>query len=360
MYRNLFLSIILIFQFVNVSAQTGEVFRPLHENIQITGRVDKSDPNNVIFSFPGVSIKTKFEGTSIAIFLKEYGTGYETTTNYFNVIIDGGEPTVLKLSSDQSLYLLASGLTSGEHTLELIKRTESSVGNVGFKGFLIEKGKTLLTPEPLPTRKIEFIGNSITCGYGNESEKATDPYIAETENAYLSYASITARNLGAEYHLVSYSGRGIVRNWAQQPPFELPMPLLFERTIPLDSTTSWNHAAFIPEIICINLGTNDMSPGYEIEEDRFKTGFVNLIDRLNSLYPKAKIVLLGSPMLHNQDRQTVDTWLQSIVEEQAYNKLTFFGLSEQDGSLGFGADYHPSVKQHEKNAAELTEYLNKL
>jgi hypothetical protein len=116
--------------------------------------------------------------------------GTATTTNYFAVIIDGGEPTVLQLSKNQTEYVLASNLPKGNHTVEVFKRTESNVGKVDFMGFTLPKGTTIIEPAPLPKRKIEFIGNSITCGYGNEISTTTpDKYhfTSANENNYMAW-----------------------------------------------------------------------------------------------------------------------------------------------------------------------------
>src|ERR1035437_3352728 len=191
---------------LSLNAQTMYQVNASDTNIQFTGRVNKIDPNNVFFAFPGVSIKTKFQGTAIDAILIEYGSGSTTTTNYFNVIIDGGIPTVLKLSSSQTIYQLARGLYDGIHTIELFKRTESNVGKVAFKGFQLQTGKKLIQPDTLPQRKIEFIGNSITCGYGNELTTTVPDnfhFTSANENNYKAWGAITARNLSAQYSCVA-------------------------------------------------------------------------------------------------------------------------------------------------------------
>ena len=60
-----------------------------------------------------------------------------------------------------------------------------------------------------PSRHIEFIGNSLTCGYGVEGKDRSEPYKAETENCNLSYATIIARYFNADYTLIAHSGRGV-------------------------------------------------------------------------------------------------------------------------------------------------------
>ncbi|WP_139367829.1 hypothetical protein [Enterovibrio nigricans] len=60
-----------------------------------------------------------------------------------------------------------------------------------------------------------FFGDSITTGYGNESDTrvCTNAEIQETTNARVSYASLTAKALDASRTLVAYSGLGLLRNW---------------------------------------------------------------------------------------------------------------------------------------------------
>ncbi len=40
------------------------------------------------------------------------------------------------------------------------------MGYIDFRDLHLETSDALLTPDELPSRKIEFIGNSITCGSG--------------------------------------------------------------------------------------------------------------------------------------------------------------------------------------------------
>ena len=63
-------------------------------------------------------------------------------------------------------------------------------------------------PEPR-ARKLLVIGDSISAGHGvlcNESDSGFSP---AQESAYHAYAGMTARALGADIHLVAYSGKGV-------------------------------------------------------------------------------------------------------------------------------------------------------
>lgn len=82
-----------------------------------------------------------------------------------------------------------------------------------FRGFVLDKGCQLIEAPALPERKIEFIGNSITCGYGVESINMSDPFEDETENHWLTYANIVSDSLKAQHTSISRSGIGVYRNY---------------------------------------------------------------------------------------------------------------------------------------------------
>ena len=82
---------------------------------------------------------------------------------------------------------------------------------VDFKGFTVTNGALVPTPPPF-TRKLEFIGDSITCGFGNEGPGPNCPFTADTENESLAYGTLTAQALNAEHHTIAWSGIGMVRH----------------------------------------------------------------------------------------------------------------------------------------------------
>jgi hypothetical protein len=85
-------------------------------------------------------------------------------------------------------------------------------GKTQFFDFLVDKGKGLTAIANQRTRMLEFIGNSITCGYGNEGVNG-GKFGPTTENHYLTYAAITSRNFNARHLAVCKSGIGIYRNY---------------------------------------------------------------------------------------------------------------------------------------------------
>jgi lysophospholipase L1-like esterase len=233
-----------------------------------------------------------------------------------------------------------------------------------FRGFILDKGATLLPPPALPERRIEFIGNSITCGYGNESIVASDPFEYETENHYLTYAQLTCRALEAQAYVVARSGIGVYRSY-DGPKTGTPenvMTTEYEYTNLYDRSEKWDFSRYQPQLVCINLGTNDLSTNnYDVK--LLKAAYKKFLSQVRSHNPKAKIVYLCGSMLGGKELEIAKKTLNEVVDEanKAGDKEVYrFDFTPQTGDIRFGASWHPSVWQHQKMAAELTAYLRSL
>lgn len=355
-----------------MQAQTMVQVNASDAKIQYAGRINDKDPDHVKFSFPGVTIRAKFEGTAIDALLTEHGSGGTTTTNYFNVIIDNDTTFTLKLLKTQAIYELARELKDTIHTIELFKRTESSVGSVTFNGFQLESGKSLLTPDALPEHKIEFIGNSITCGYGNEVS-TTDPnsfhFTSVNENNYKAWGAITARNVNAQYSCVAYSGRGMYMNNTGSTTNTLPK--IYDHIIADDASNLWDHTRYTPDIIVINLGTNDFAAeasGYAtLDSAKYVSTYIDFITKLRGYYPTAKIICAVGVMMSDYYPVGAKHWtrIQRYVNGLVSYKKTngdkqVYYLKMNPQSSPYGEDWHPTAKTQNDMANTLTTYINNL
>lgn len=344
-------------------------------NIQYTGRVDQSATNQYTFSYSGISISAKFQGTSISAVIEDFAHlgGLPAEKNYFNVFIDGERVQVLEVNRTDTLYSLATGLTDEVHTIEITKRTEASVGISSFKGFVIE-GNELLAPDPKPLYRIEFIGDSWTCGYGNEvsymNPNATPGFNSENEDNYMAWGAITSRQLGYEYHAVAYSGRGLYRSNTGSTNDQLPT--LYNRTHPDRTNFMWDHTKYTPDVIVIHLGTNDFS-----YEDAW--GSQDLAKRLDSAdYVGTYITFIEElKRLHGSDTKVICAFGNSINSNTPLNQLTrwrsylegvvsHFGDNGDDNvyqfelttqSAPYGEDWHPTIATHQQMADEITPFI---
>lgn len=326
---------------------------PNDPGILYMGRILRTDSTAPTFTYPGTTAMLNFEGSSIAMAASP-GSGQ------FMVEIDSLAPFKINFTPSDSLITLAESLGEGAHSLRVTYAIEGYEKHPEFRGFVISGPGSKLLPAPeRPKLRIEFIGNSITCGYGTEADSGDTHFSYDTENHTLSYAYLTARALDADFNIVARSGIGMYRsyNGPREGTPDNRIPAEYDHTLIYDPAHYWDHRSFRPDIICINLGTNDTSvDNYDIT--LFEEAYKKFLAHLHLLQPQAKIVLLTGPMLHGKPLEDVTAVLDSLAEGKDY--VYHFDMSEQTGELGYGADYHPSRAQAAKNAAELTAFLKKI
>lgn len=311
--------------------------------VRFVGRVISNAPGTATYAWSGAGFVARFRGTGAAVRLRD-------DKNEHQVIIDGKPVERLVTRATQERYVLAEGLAPGEHQLEVYRRTEALFGATQFLGLEILQGE-LLQNAPLPTRRIEIVGDSISCGYGNEGTAPDCPFTAGTENHYLSYGALLARSLGASVSTVAWSGRGVVKNYDGGPGEK--MGLLYERTLPEVPTKSESVSADFDAVI-VNLGTNDFSTEPDPEEREFVAAYVDLLKKIRFSSPKALILCTVGPMLGGEDLAKAERAIAKAVEKlksQGDAKVIVHQMKTDNQNPG--CDWHPGLATHQRMADEL-------
>ena len=264
--------------------------------------------------------------------------------NAFEVIVDGKPVGTVTLVADQKVYPLATGLGDGAHAITLFKRTESWAGAVQFQGFQVPAEAVLSTPE-VPTRRVEFLGDSITCGYGNEAANQKEHFTLATENAWLAWGAVAARELKAELAVEAISGI-----WLQDNGKKKALPAIWGQTLPFSSTAAWDFAKWQADAVVVNLGTNDSgnkTTTPAIQSEPWKTAYRAFIKDIRKAYPNAHIFLTIGSMGHGPEGiiPKLNDELVAELAKEGETKVHAVAIHNQDpGKNGVGADWHPSVK----------------
>ncbi len=327
-----------------------------NECIHYTGRVSFKNPLSPCMVYPASMIETNFSGTSLMMKAKQ-GSGY------FMVSINHQKEFKIHFSKSDSIIILSHNLSQGNHFVEIMLCYEGYNDRPEFRGFYLDHGERLLTFIETKTRKIEFIGNSITCAYGIEAANEHIHFNDSTENHYFSYAEIATRNLNAQAMIVARSGIGMYRNYNGKRNGDKDiMPRWYDYTLLYDSTERWNPARYTPDVVCINLGTNDLSTNnYDI--DHYKNNYRSFLKHLRAIYPKTKIVMLTGSMMNGKElseAKRVLNELQSEFLSKNDKNIYRFDFTPIDRTLGYGGDYHPSMLQQAEMGGELTTYLRSI
>lgn len=343
--------LLLVMSFLVLAGCSGsgkKTFVPADDpNIAYIGRFDKSDPKKPVFMYSACVVRTVFKGTSIALVMKD-----DSLRNWFNVIVDDSL-FVLKADHKDSIYQLASGLENKKHTLEIIRRSEWHGGNTTILGFYLDHRKKFLKPE-VSDRRIEFIGDSYTCGYGNEGKSREEHFTYETENAYLAFGPLTARAVNAECQLVCRSGIGMTQGYGGGKSFN--MPRLYDE-VTLDSTKRWDYTRSQPHLVMIDLGGNDLSA--PLDSATFVDAYVKFLGRIRSNYGTAKIVCLVGPFPPDEKTHTWQHYVHAVVDSVSKTDKEVYYFEFNPLEL-HGSDWHPNLAEHQALSADLVTYVKKL
>ena len=320
---------------------------PVHEG----GRFIRNKDGSVDFGWPATYFESRFRGTGVSVSL-------ETSTERLRLLIDGAEKALLIQPGATSMTV--AGLAPGDHVVRLEKVTESQTGGGRFIGFYPAEGSTPLPP-PAHARRIEFIGDSYTVGYGNLSNTTTctTQDVHDRTDSQKAFGPLLARRLDADYRVNAYSGFGVVRNYNGTSPGQ-SLPIIYPRLKPDDAariesgTDDWH-----PQLIVVNLGTNDFSTPLHAGEpwlddaalrSDYRAKYIAFARGLLARQPQAQLILMGSDAFYG-DVQKVAAALNVDARRPV--------LTLHFGNLDFsGCHAHPSTKDDETLAASLQALLD--
>lgn len=350
----------------------------------IRGRtVEDPQRGGLYMNWSTAGVELKFRGSKLSVIVESIGNKNmmdPAAPEEFPVLalIDEEDNIAVRrlVKSDErevTLFEAADG-EEAERLVKVIKLTEDSRGKIRLIGLDIE-GELLPLPERETKPMIEIVGDSITCGYGNE---VTDPALhfdPETENGWIAYGPAAAREIGADWSIVAASGIAVA-GWSGAPAgFGPPHFAMEEQYAYTDRAIAdlrelpnpeWDFAAHKSDVVVINLGTNDASQiafsrNREEAEQRFRehyAAFIREVRRLNG--PDTYILCTLGPMdyyLLDEIRDLVSAYQQETGDE----KISFYKYAHVNMMFeGFGADMHPSAKTHARMGRELAAVLKKI
>ncbi len=327
------------------------------------GRFDLEDSELARFAWPNSQVLLAFEGTSLSAVLSDSMRQDSIPENdWLSIAVDDLPPTRLQLQEGRREYVLAQGLAAGAHAVRIAKRTEAEVGTVTLHKLAISPDGRLLPAPARLERYVEVIGDSVSAGYGNEGKSGDCHWSADTEDATRTYASFAALELGAQLTVAAWSGKGVMRNYDEST--EATMSDLWQRVLP-DDPNSRKVFAPLPNVVVVNLGTNDFVPSIPPERP-FIMAYQALLSRVHERAPLAPLVIIVPPTVaedhpHPRARSKLKAYLSKIVETQRARGYTVLMVEQfVEGSEGIGCDYHPNVRTHARLGHELAEAIREL
>ena len=316
------------------------------------GRV-KEAGNTVQYSWPGVYFEGRVSGTGVGIVLNDSAADYD-------VQVDG--TTVATLVTPGNTTHWINGLSNSTHVVRLVKRNDTPGDTSAFGGFVAAPGGAVLSKPAARSRQIEFIGDSLTVGYGNLSTSRTCTWdqVKRNTNSDVSYGALTARQVNADYQINGYSGLGMVRNY-NGGSSDVTYRTFYDRALLNVSGDVWqNPGTWRPQVVVVNLGTNDFStainPGEPWTPDSlaaaYRSAYGDFIQKVRTRYgADTTIVAVGAGQYTGHVQQVVRT-----RNDAGDSRVRYWFLD--DSGLDFlGCDWHYSAHDDRVISDRLTSFI---
>nr|WP_198999979.1 SGNH/GDSL hydrolase family protein [Flavobacterium sp. ASV13] len=353
-----FLILLLLISVVSTSQNKTNTF--LYQ-----GRVEKLANNTVVLIGTASSVSFNFTGNNCAVSLQSVDS-YEHH-NYVSLVLDGKYIGKLRIEKGAAQsFPIKTTSNKKVHTLEIYKTTEAHSGGILFAGTTAKL--TSITSKK--KKKIEFIGDSITCGAASDpSDVPCDKgEYFDHHNGYYAYGPVLSRAIGVDYLMSSVSGIGMYRNWNDENKDEAIMPDVYQNLyLTKDGSKPKYDFAFQPDIISIALGTNDFSGGDGKKErlpfnpEKYVSNYIDFIKMLYQHNPKAQIVITNSPMVKGQNAIVFEDCLDKVkaafAKDKTHKTILIFKFKPMTPK---GCSGHPDVADHKVLADEYAPFLKKL
>ena len=314
--------------------------------LKIHGRT--INDNGLFISWSNSGVELNFKGTRIEFNFDEYVSEQPV---YVKSYTEKGEQRFGLFGSMPKVILEFD--SEKRHNVKLLRISEGDALLVLKSIKIFGKNPEFLSAPEDKKLKIEFLGDSITAGYGVISAADQDKYYTYEQDSTKAYAYMTAQLLDADIRTIAYSGQGVYRNCAGDEGHQFKR--IFDMAIRVKD--GYDHSQWIPDVLVINCGTNDV-PGGTDEETMYKEADF-LLNKARNVYPDAKIIWTYGMMneeFHPTFKKLVSDRNKKGDSNLYYLPLGIVTLEKNE----IGAVGHPNANASKRVAKKLSEFINKI
>ncbi|MBL1408275.1 SGNH/GDSL hydrolase family protein [Sphingobacterium faecale] len=320
------------------------------KEIQYIGRYGVSAYDEVTFDWVGIYFSFNFEGDNCRFIASDTGE------SYYNVFLNGKLHKIIHISGMDSSYVLVDNLQKGKiHHVKVQKRSEGEFGTTTIKKFIIPKAARLLPILEPQKRFIEFIGDSHTVGYGTDGNSKEEPFKVETENPDKTYASIISRYFNADYALIAHSGRGAIKNYGDSVTVSantMKEKMMYQYN--MDTSLMYKFDRYKPDLVIINLGTNDFSVQPYPSKEEFLCGYDRIVKQIKANYRGVRILCMV-PKVNKEIGDYLKDYVAELGDSTIICTPSLFGVYNDNEDSG--AAYHPGFSANKKIASFIIPYI---
>ncbi|MEO1406595.1 MAG: GDSL-type esterase/lipase family protein, partial [Pseudomonadota bacterium] len=298
--------------------------------------------DSVVLGWPSSGVAARFDGSQLL------ATINGNSDTYLDIQINDVLKTV-RLNNGRFTYRLIDA-APGSYDVSLKLRTERPYRPITFEGFVSEDG-IISAPERAEIQLL-VVGDDVSTGYGIEGEDQFCDYSRATQNANLSFASLTGEDLDADVAIVARSGRGVEKNWDNNPA--PTMSVFYDRVMDNDVAAALGDIdAIIVQLGAIDISQSDLEPSFE-------TAYADLLSAMREDHPDAEIVATWGPMGAGNRYDPTKTAITDVVAQRQSagdTKISFIEFSNTEFGQLYGCNWHPSADTQRFMASRLTDHL---
>jgi lysophospholipase L1-like esterase len=334
--------------------------------VRYVGRFDMTNPRAPVVDWSDARVIVRFDGVQASVTMTD--TTYGGGNAYWDVTVDGVlAPSPLALSQGQATYALATGLEAGIHTIELWKRTEANVSTTEIDGFDFGGG-ALLAPPAAPSRRIEFLGDSVSAGFGDLGAGPACTFAPSTEDSHVAFPGLVATAFGADHQNLAYSGCGVHWDYDRSDP--VVFSTLYPATLATAPGPTWSFSSFDPDIVWITLGGDDWDqPGAGDPPPSlaaFEAAYDSLVTTVRQVHPLAYVILAIAPSLNDDypsappydaltSMETALAW--ELAQHPTDEKLVSFEFARATAAQLTGCGSHPGAAEQSSMAQQAIAFI---
>lgn len=342
---------------------------PNNSSLIYSGRIDLSDPFAIVWTYPGTFVRMKFKGTQLFIHVRNK---HNYWNNYLGVAEGDAQTKLLLPEEGEAMIEIPLQTTQDNiHEVTIFKR-QDACHELTILGFEINCNTDdeceLLEASPLPPRRIEVYGDSVSAGEVSEAidyvAKADPEHNGEYSNSWYSYAWIAARKLDAQLHDIAQGGVALLDNtgWYHEPDY-IGMEQVWNKmryNPDYGTVKDWDFSKYTPDIVIVAIGQNDSHPDdymktdYEGEKAKnWRIHYRQFLAKLRETYPDAWIICCTTLLQHDIGW---DMSISQAVLDIADKKISHC-VFQRNGKATPG---HLRIPEAEEMAEELCHYIHSL
>lgn len=338
-------------------------FSPSDEFVKAIGRSHYSDEKRYI-SMSGSGVEFLCKGSYAYITVLGDNAKKKSKSQQSRLAIYKNGELIIDdiVNYDKKKYHIDIDDSENGAVIRLIKLSEAMCS-----GFYIDKIGAFCLGDIEPTKendvKIEFIGDSITCGYGIDGGEH-EVFSTRTENFSKTYAYLTAENLNADYSVVAFSGYGVLSGFTRDGSINSDdvVSRYYDKSVLYSDSSQafWDFSDFEPDFVVINLGTNDASYcTTSLRRESFREEYVRLIKNVRERNPDAYILCVLGDM-----NNSLYPYIEKAVKDYKLNegdyRVKAFTIDFRMGENEIVADGHPGTDSNIIASQVLTNEIEKI